>query len=57
MLAAATAGLASVPAGSRPGVRCHWPFGGYKMSGWGNELGAEGFDEYLNVKAVWINTD
>ncbi len=33
------------------------PFGGYKMSGWGNELGPHSLEEYLNVKAVWINTD
>ena len=33
------------------------PFGGYKMSGWGNELGARSLDEYLNVKSVWITTD
>lgn len=33
------------------------PFGGYKMSGWGNELGPHALEEYLNVKAVWINTD
>jgi aldehyde dehydrogenase (NAD+) len=33
------------------------PFGGYKMSGWGNELGPHALEEYLNVKAVWIATD
>jgi aldehyde dehydrogenase (NAD+) len=33
------------------------PFGGSKMSGWGNELSEHSLDEYLNVKAVWINTD
>jgi aldehyde dehydrogenase (NAD+) len=33
------------------------PFGGHKMSGWGQEMGARGLDEYLNVKSVWINTD
>lgn len=32
------------------------PFGGYKMSGYGRESGIQQFDEYLNVKAVWINT-
>jgi aldehyde dehydrogenase (NAD+) len=33
------------------------PFGGYKMSGWGREMGPESIDEYLNTKAVWIRTD
>jgi aldehyde dehydrogenase (NAD+) len=30
------------------------PFGGYKTSGWGRELGAESLADYLNVKAVWM---
>jgi aldehyde dehydrogenase (NAD+) len=32
------------------------PFGGYKMSGWGREMGEHGLEEYLNVKSVWIDT-
>jgi acyl-CoA reductase-like NAD-dependent aldehyde dehydrogenase len=32
------------------------PFGGYKMSGYGRESGLQQFEEYLNVKAVWIKT-
>jgi len=28
------------------------PFGGYKQSGWGRELGAEALDSYLQTKAV-----
>jgi len=32
------------------------PFGGYKMSGYGKELGAQGVDEYLNAKTVWMAT-
>ena len=32
------------------------PFGGSKMSGWGNELGGHSLEEYLNTKSVWINT-
>jgi aldehyde dehydrogenase (NAD+) len=31
------------------------PFGGYKMSGWGRELSMYSLEEYLNVKAVWVN--
>ncbi len=30
------------------------PVGGYKMSGYGRELGLHHLDEYLNVKSVWI---
>jgi aldehyde dehydrogenase (NAD+) len=30
------------------------PFGGYKMSGFGREGGAEHLDSYLNTKGVWI---
>lgn len=33
------------------------PFGGFKMSGYGKESGRQQLDEYLNCKAVWINTD
>ena len=31
------------------------PFGGYKMSGWGRELGSDSLAEYLEVKSVWVN--
>lgn len=31
-----------------------WPFGGYKQSGIGRENGVEGFEEYLQVKAVGL---
>jgi aldehyde dehydrogenase (NAD+) len=33
------------------------PFGGYKASGWGREMGQQALDEYLEVKSVWIATD
>ncbi|RWR50167.1 aldehyde dehydrogenase family protein [Sinirhodobacter ferrireducens] len=33
------------------------PFGGVKMSGYGREGGIEHLDEYLDTKAIWINTD
>jgi aldehyde dehydrogenase (NAD+) len=31
------------------------PFGGYRASGWGRELSEHALEEYLNVKAVWMN--
>jgi aldehyde dehydrogenase (NAD+) len=31
------------------------PFGGYGLSGYGRESGLQQMDEYLNVKALWIN--
>jgi aldehyde dehydrogenase (NAD+) len=33
------------------------PFGGMKMSGYGREGGLEHMYEYLQTKAIWINTD
>lgn len=33
------------------------PFGGFKMSGYGREGGAEHMDEYLATKTVWVNLD
>jgi acyl-CoA reductase-like NAD-dependent aldehyde dehydrogenase len=30
-------------------------FGGYKMSGYGRELGAHALDHYTQVKSVWVN--
>jgi len=31
------------------------PFGGFKESGWGRELGEEGLNAYLESKAVYVN--
>jgi len=30
------------------------PFGGYKQSGWGREMGGEALHNYLETKAVCI---
>ncbi len=32
------------------------PFGGYKQSGWGREMGPEALELYTEVKSVWVNT-
>jgi phenylacetaldehyde dehydrogenase len=29
-----------------------WPFGGYKQSGWGREMGKEVMEHYTETKAV-----
>jgi acyl-CoA reductase-like NAD-dependent aldehyde dehydrogenase len=44
--------LANVAAGDAEDINLC----GYKMSGYGRESGLQQFDEYLNVKAVWIKT-
>jgi betaine-aldehyde dehydrogenase len=31
------------------------PWGGFKQSGFGRELGIHGIDEYLETKQVYIN--
>ena len=30
------------------------PFGGYKQSGFGRDLGADALEQYTNVKSVWV---
>ena len=30
------------------------PFGGYKQSGFGRDLGAAAIEQYTNVKSVWV---
>jgi acyl-CoA reductase-like NAD-dependent aldehyde dehydrogenase len=32
------------------------PFGGYRESGFGRELGKDAIEMYLEKKSVWINT-
>jgi acyl-CoA reductase-like NAD-dependent aldehyde dehydrogenase len=32
------------------------PFGGYKQSGWGREMGPEALELYTEVKSVWVST-
>jgi acyl-CoA reductase-like NAD-dependent aldehyde dehydrogenase len=33
------------------------PFGGYKQSGIGREMGSYALDNYTEVKSVWINME
>jgi aldehyde dehydrogenase (NAD+) len=33
------------------------PFGGYKMSGYGREMGTQALDGYLETKSIWIDTE
>jgi aldehyde dehydrogenase (NAD+) len=33
------------------------PFGGYKLSGYGRELGSAALDHYTQIKSVWIETE
>jgi acyl-CoA reductase-like NAD-dependent aldehyde dehydrogenase len=30
------------------------PFGGYKQSGYGREMGHHALDNYLQTKSVWV---
>ncbi len=30
------------------------PYGGFRMSGFGKELGAEALEQYLQTKTVWV---
>jgi len=49
------AGVLSVNANSS--VRVQTPFGGFKQSGFGRELGMQALDGYSEVKSVFISTD
>lgn len=33
------------------------PWGGYKSSGWGREMGPYALDAYTEIKGVWVNLD
>jgi len=38
-------------------VRVQTPFGGFKQSGFGRELGMHALDGYSEVKSVFISTE
>ncbi len=42
---------------SNSSVRVQTPFGGFKQSGFGRELGMQGLDGYSEVKSVFISTE
>lgn len=42
---------------SNTSVRVSTPFGGFKQSGFGRELGMQGMDGYSEIKNVFISTD
>ena len=42
---------------SNTSVRVATPFGGYKQSGYGRELGPHALDAYTEVKTVYVNTE
>ena len=49
------AGVLSVNANTS--VRVQTPFGGFKQSGFGRELGLEALDGYSELKSVFISTE
>jgi acyl-CoA reductase-like NAD-dependent aldehyde dehydrogenase len=49
------AGVLSV--NSNTSVRVSTPFGGFKQSGVGRELGPHALDHYTEVKSVYISTE
>ena len=42
---------------SNSSVRVNTPFGGFKQSGYGRELGPHATDAYTEVKTIYINTE
>ncbi|KAL4861628.1 hypothetical protein BDV12DRAFT_203828 [Aspergillus spectabilis] len=53
--------ISSKIASGTVGINCctmvdiHVPFGGYKQSGWGRELGKYGIEEYTQLKTIFLN--
>ena len=52
---AVDAGVLSVNANTS--VRVQTPFGGFKQSGFGRELGMHALDGYSEVKSVFVSTE
>jgi acyl-CoA reductase-like NAD-dependent aldehyde dehydrogenase len=42
---------------SNTSVRVSTPFGGFKQSGYGRELGPDGLDHYSEIKNVYYATE
>ena len=42
---------------SNSSVRVSTPFGGFKQSGFGRELGMHGLDGYSEIKNVFMSTE
>ena len=42
---------------SNSSVRVQTPFGGFKQSGFGRELGMQALDGYSEVKTVFLSTE
>ena len=55
MARAVEAGVLSV--NSNTSVRVSTPFGGFKQSGYGRELGPHATDAYTEVKTIFFSTE
>jgi acyl-CoA reductase-like NAD-dependent aldehyde dehydrogenase len=47
----------TIPVAGGPSVRVQTPFGGFKQSGFGRELGPHALDGYSEIKSVFISTE